>query len=309
MLAAFNYGRCVLTVTRKGVRWCVLLGLLSSAFAWLFMMNQAFALHPRLACVDQVKTPCNHLLAIPPAILGGPGGPIQQMGGDTGDAPDSRQQPMTAYIYETTTVTANFPTIYMLGIPSGPYHHNPGQGAYLGQAISQELNAHLLPDDDGQMNINPPLDLANGDALDDGLGWLHGLENPCAVADLTYSVTVEAENTPFYLNVWLDFNRDGAWGYTASCADESIISEWAVKNHVVNIGGITGTITGTIFFVTTDFSGSGYDPLWARVTLSEQPATMPDGSGPPSGFSYGETEDYLLRPIKPKQDPLAGWRG
>lgn len=299
----------MLTVTRKGVRWCVLLGLLSSAFAWLFMMNQAFALHPRLACVDLGKTPCNHPLAIPLAIFGGPGGPIQQMGGETGDAPDSRQQPMTAYTYATTTVAANFPTIYVLGMPSGPYHHNPGQGAYLGQAVSQELNAHLLPDDDGQMNINPPLDLADGDALDDGLGFLFGIETPCRVVSLPYTVTIEAANTPFYLNVWLDFNRDGAWGAIDVC-ENGQVGEWAVQNHQVTTGGITGTITGTVSFTTTNLGGHRHDPLWVRLTLSEMPATMPDGSGPPQGFSYGETEDYFLRfQANPCKDPLAGWRG
>lgn len=274
---------------------------LNGAFFWLLFINHVFALQSTWVTLE------------PP---GGP--PLPQNLGDAGDAPDSLLTHMTAY--PGTSIKASFPTIYVPDTPSGPYHFNAGVGAYLGQSVSKEINAHQLPDFDGPTNITPTTDIADGDDQDDSIGWIKGLETSCHQVTLTYTVTVESQNIPFFLNMWLDFDRDGAWGYEDVCG-----KEWAVQNHMVNLGGSTGLITRTISFTTTDLTGihnfgnPSFDPLWLRITLSEEPlpTTSFDGSGLPEGFLYGETEDYFLcRRVVPGgictppwKDPLAGWRG
>lgn len=286
---------------KRWFRWGILVVALNSAFFWLVFINHVFALQLTSVTLE------------PPS-----GPPFPQNLGDAGDAPDSLLAYMTAY--PGTLIKASFPTIYVPDIPSGPYHFNAGVGAYLGQAVSKEINADQLPDFDGPTNIITTTDTADRDNQDDGIGWIEGLELSCHRVTLEYTVTVELPNTPFFLNMWFDFDRDGSWGYEDDCG-----KEWAVQNHMINLGGNTGLITRTISFTTTDmtilqnFGNPIFDPLWLRVTLSEEPlpTTAFDGSGLPEGFLYGETEDYFLCRrafpadicTSPLKDPLAGWRG
>ncbi len=305
--------------TNRWFRWFVLFILLSTVLAWLLLINQTFAMGPKPDCnaLPGVLCPNPQVMFAPTPLASPTATPFSSIWGDAGDAPDGRLSPMTAY--PTSTVAANFPTIYVPGLQSGPYHFYPETGAYLGQAVSQEVNAHQFPDDDGRVNIDPALDRADEDDQDDGLGRIDELQYPCTAVSIPYTVTVEAPNTIFYLNIWFDFNRDGQWGDSDTC-ENMPVEEWAVQNHILGPVLTPGLITGTISVMTTNFEDDPlFDPLWARVTLSEQPATMSDGSGPPAGFLYGETEDYLLcwriiyhgSCINPKhpQFPVAGWLG
>ena len=108
-----------------------------------------------------------------------------------------------------------------------------------------------------------------------------------------------------YLNVLVDWNRDGDWndnvkctpfGFCSSlCAVEPCIQEWSIKNLALDIP------VGANFFRTPPIhiGTSGARFAWLRLTLTGEPvnddfpwagsATMPDGS-----FSGGETEDYEL---------------
>jgi hypothetical protein len=293
-----------LTNKKRWFRWSILFVLLNSAFVWLLFINHAFALWSEPDCAGWSGISCKNI----PAKLG-MGDPLPQNLGDAGDAPDRQLAPMVAYTYPTT-ITADFPTMYVPGIASGPYHFNAGVGAYLGTAVSGETNAHQLPDHEGFTNINPLLNLANGDAQDDALDLIMGLESLCGSTRFTYTVTIEALNTPFYLNMWLDFNRDGTWGYADNCGNE-----WAIQNLSVNTGGGTGTFARTVSILTTNSNDVRYHPLWLRVTLSDRQVTAPEGYGPPEGFLYGETEDYFFRcvtgcdPFEVGDNPIAGWRG
>lgn len=240
--------------------------------------------------------------------------------GDFGDAPDSSGGiSMTAY---TTGLAAgtlgHFPTIYVTGTYSGPYHRALSPGAVLGTKISLERNAHQLPYDDGRTNIDPDHDLASMDGADDGLGIVRGLEKPCIEAEMEFTVTVDAGYTgTLYLNAWFDFNRDGYWDGIDYCPDQrQQVREWAIQNLPVNVKPGTTQVIRTTFLTFNFDERLAKEPMWMRLTLSEADGVGPgpDGSGPPNGYRYGETEDYLLQCLLDCDDEHprprgGGWRG
>jgi hypothetical protein len=219
---------------------------------------------------------------------------------DLGDAPDSTNNhgaPMTAY----PGTPANYPTVFAAPTPAGPKHHNP-QAVFLGQGVTGEVEADIGPDTDGVNNIDPPADIPDQDALDDGVQGpvtlTHGFGNTFNVAVTSSGVAVQQ----MYLNVWFDWDRDGDWDDAPALPDGSAVPEWAVQNQLVNIAG-----PGTIVLPTASFRawhpGGNADnqPLWMRITLAEQRwsswyggAAGEGGSGPVAGYNYGETEDYFL---------------
>jgi hypothetical protein len=228
---------------------------------------------------------------------------------DLGDAPDSTNHagiPMTTYT--APPVTAHFPTVYDPplvghGHSPGPIHLQAKGLAWLGKDVSFENDADLLPDQDGVTNIAPPLDEADRDEKDDGI-VLPIVIPACAQIAINYIVTTNAPMAlaanPMYLNVWFDFNRDGDWDDIHKCAQwwsaiDFVAKEWAVQNVIVTSAGLHTT---PLF---TARNPDPSQPMWMRVTLSEQPAPPgtsghdPDGRGPVGGYKYGETEDYLVQ--------------
>jgi hypothetical protein len=99
-----------------------------------------------------------------------------------------------------------------------------------------------------------------------------------------------------YINVWVDFNRDGDWAdsFASPCPDKPNVttSEWLVQNSIappasdvytlpVNIANIVG-LTQT-------------KPLWLRISISDSPAPVNSiGNGPAAGYRFGETEDHIM---------------
>lgn len=122
--------------------------------------------------------------------------------------------------------------------------------------------------------------------------------------EFRYKVTV---GTPIlsmrYVNIWIDFNRDGDWDDVLTCRQGKqviTVTEWAVQDQA-----IAGALApGSYHFSTTPLMAmnppSPKDPMWMRITLSEAKAPIApglgaaDGRGDPNGYRFGETEDYLL---------------
>lgn len=220
---------------------------------------------------------------------------------DLGDAPDSSNhsgKAMDAY----PTISAKFPTVFdpATGLPQGPKHLQPKGLAWLGKDVSFENEADLLPDADGGVtNIDPPTNAADRDNFDDGVTLPISIPRDCGQTQLQYTVTSTAA-AKLYVNVWFDFNRDGDWDDPVQkCplgpATTGSFTEWAVQNEAINVVPGLNTFTTPVFGAANPTKGS---EMWMRITLTDQPiapANGADGSGPPGGHQFGETEDYLLK--------------
>ncbi|UCG49589.1 MAG: hypothetical protein JSU94_07370, partial [Phycisphaerales bacterium] len=240
---------------------------------------------------------------------------------DLGDAPDSTNTHgfnMTAYPSGGPAGTpARYPTVFVAGSPPhGPLHLQPEAVAWLGDAVTLENEADIGPDQDGMNNLDPPADRPDQDQADDGVQVPLVLPH-CKRTTFDYKVTVAPlplEPPTLYVNVWLDWNRDGDWDDTMQCPGATAPTpapEWAVQNQVLNL--VTSgphTITTPPFMCWHPQPGVDPRPIWMRITLSEQqwppvPGTIPaGGEGPPQGYDIGETEDYYFTPEPPPPPEL-----
>jgi outer membrane protein assembly factor BamB len=233
---------------------------------------------------------------------------------DLGDAPDSTNDfgvNMTAY----SGVQANFPTVYVNGSPPyGPCHNN--FYAQLGTEISLENESDTGPDQDVVNNIDPVVDTADNDSVAQPFGMDDGLKyapidlttnnltlNNCNTSSIPIELTLlGGAIMPWtaYVNIWIDYNRDGDWGMTGTsdvvACPNGTISEWVVQNYQIAVppSGL-GTINITVNF-------TGYVPspsdAWLRVQLTDANVTYADGSGPLACYEDGETEDYYTNIIE-----------
>jgi hypothetical protein len=224
---------------------------------------------------------------------------------DLGDAPDSINNNFGATMTAYTGVEAKFPTVYKgssRGGPYGPIHRNPKARACLGHNVTFENEADKGLDQDPNNNIIPNFNIANQDCNDDGVSMPLNLP-PYQRVTFDYTVNVFSKKDDLYVNVWFDWNRDGDWddvsdytvfGKYPVCV---LVQEWAVQNQLLsNLPLELNTITTPSFWCWTTTG----QPIWMRITLSEQPWD-PDvmgsgGAGPESGYLYGETEDYYFVP-------------
>lgn len=217
---------------------------------------------------------------------------------DLGDAPASVNHAgaaMTAYVVGGTPIPAQFPTVYDPAIAAlGPMHRQPRAGDWLGDWVTREQNADQSPDEDGAINIAPLLNWPDRDREDDGVAALPPLVH-CQPTTLTFRVTVPPSapaQVIYFLNAWFDWNRNGRWGDVVDC-DVAQADEWAVQNFALP----SGLAPGSYVFTTPTFlpwHPAPRQPLWFRLTLSEQQTDRRDGSGPSGGYALGETEDYWL---------------
>ena len=54
----------------------------------------------------------------------------------------------------------------------------------------------------------------------------------CRWTTFDYTVNVIDPSVDLYVNVWLDWNRDGDWDDTVDCA-QGPAKEWAVQNQLL----------------------------------------------------------------------------
>jgi hypothetical protein len=227
---------------------------------------------------------------------------------DLGDAPDSTNNAktaMTAYPKGGPLgVKANYPTVFTApgGGPRGPKHLRPLALAYLGENVTGETEADTAPDQDGVNNIEPATDTPDQDGADDGVIFPLNLPH-CRWATFDYLVNVVKPSPVLYVNVWLDWNRDGDWDDVIACSNTRKAREWAVRNQV-----LAGLPAGTHQITTDAFTcwhpSDGPEQIWMRITLSARPWTGGygpgklgnGGSGPKAGYAIGETEDYYFVP-------------
>jgi len=221
-------------------------------------------------------------------------------GHDVGDAPDSTSHSANTSMTAYPGVTADFPSVIDLGtgFPPGPFHRLASQDSWLGESVTAEKDADLLPDDDLVTNILPPLDLADRDGADDGVLFPMNLPD-CQMTQFQYVVTVLGGERDRYTNAWIDFNRNGHWGEQLQCVDPLTqqlvtVDEWVVQDQLTRLRLGPHTVTTPSF--------RSLDPneqLWMRINLGEAPAPpgASDGRGYDHGYEIGEVEDYVLTPL------------
>lgn len=169
---------------------------------------------------------------------------------DWGDAPTNVQ----------SALTASYPTL----LSDNGARHTVVTGFSIGSAVDTEP--------DGQPSIGAFLDDSSSTTDDeDGVEFV-GTPTVGQLSLMRVAVTNTAGMTNPYLDVWIDFNRDGDWGD----AGESVWSAAAVAgNNPLHFAVPATAATGSTY---------------ARVRLH-------DGTTPlaPTGLaSSGEVEDYLL---------------
>ena len=224
---------------------------------------------------------------------------------DLGDAPD-RTNNINSNMpaYTSPWVGAFYPTVFDDGTDVGlfgPAHSNNQLVAYLGKSITAETEADIGPDEDGVNNINPAANSPDQDGGDDGVVMPLSLPH-CGWATIDYEVTVVEPGTDLWVNVWLDFNRDGDWDDTVECTTGPA-NEWAVQNQLLFDLPAGQTTVTTPAFLSAHPEGL-HEEIWMRITLAEQPwrgGSNPGqrgnaGSGPESRYEIGETEDYFFIP-------------
>jgi hypothetical protein len=257
-----------------------------------------------VVCADEIQT-CvyNPIFSVPP-ITSTPAEQPERPRPDLGDAPDSSNSndnaPMTAY---PGGATAQFPTVFGSGSPPfGPKHHNQRPLAgWLGAAVTLEEEADTGPDSDPHNNLNPVGDASDRDRGDDGVALPVSIDH-CQTADLQFTVAVpeSAPEVEWFVNVWFDWDRDGAWGDVLVCDSGRSAPEWAVRNLSL------GTLEPGPHTIYTPFLPHNLDPqrpMWMRITLSDSPSDYADGGGPSTGYDYGETEDYYLTSFQEWSSP------
>jgi len=233
---------------------------------------------------------------------------------DLGDAPDSSNnfsRNMTAYPKGGPSgVRAYYPTVFNDASGAGPYgpvHLNPQAVAHLGSIITNEAEADIGQDQDGINNIGPQSNSPDRDRGDDGVIFPVNMPK-CRWTTFDYFVNIINPGTGLWVNVWCDWNRDGDWdddsntNPTLACS-KGFVSEWVVRNqYLFNLPAGLNQLTTPAFLSWHPMSGR--KEIWMRLTLSERlwtggsnPGSRGNsGSGPQTGYEYGETEDYYFTP-------------
>ncbi|MHC4535321.1 MAG: DUF7901 domain-containing protein [Planctomycetota bacterium] len=242
------------------------------------------------------------------------GGEKDQGRHDLGDAPDSsNNSPGKSMLAYPSGVIGNYPTVYEEGSPPyGPIHWLPQARFHLGQTVTNESEADIGYDEDVKNNLVPPDDLSDLDGGDDGVRLTLVLPD-CKQTSFDYTVTVlDPDLSMAIVNVWFDWNRDGDWNDVEVCSDGTTVPEWAVQNQqLLFMGPGMLTITTPQFMCWHPPTDAELDPLWMRITIGElvwgqdvpSITLAAGGTGPASGYDYGETEDYYIHPRK-EDEPL-----
>jgi hypothetical protein len=144
--------------------------------------------------------------------------------------------------------------LYPTNLKSDGARHKDITRAWLGRKVDAESLAGWQDD----------ILAYTGDEFDDGL---------MAAGPLEFAVTNNDWDGPLYVNVLVDFNKDGDW------ADED---EWRIQNFETDVP------MGETMEFATEFV---FDELmWLRITLTGKELESYDGTGE---FAIGESEDHI----------------
>ncbi|MFC1765983.1 GEVED domain-containing protein [Planctomycetota bacterium] len=238
------------------------------------------------------------------------------VGLEFGDAPEG------SLAYPEICVYGSFPTCVNTG-PAGWIQHKQ-QSAWFGQSADQEAdgNAGLCPlfnpdtynqdecfgDGDAGLLIQPshtikgPVGSEFYFTCAGDIFGVHGM--PCQKAVWGDRIDIEVHNhmptqQHAYVNVLIDWNRDGSWGGSSSCpagiAPEHVLVNFVIPNPYD--GPLSALVPPDFLIGPT----RGY--VWARFSITEQPITTKDWDGS-GAFDVGETEDYLLYILQLTPQPL-----
>jgi len=225
---------------------------------------------------------------------------IVQEEGEYGDAPEG------AMAYPDLGIMGDFPTCTGV-LPEGFVMHAPNPGPFFGPMLEWEPDGNA-----GNCPNFPPYDadecFADGDAglllppaytIDPLLnyapcqpGATGSLGQVCTGAAWGTSVDIHVTNPlpiDVFVNVLMDWNRDGKWFGVSPCPGPSPAPEHVLVNFVVP-AGFVGPLSalGPPPFVI----GPLPDYIWTRFTISAQ--IVPSDWNGDGVFETGETEDYLL---------------
>lgn len=218
------------------------------------------------------------ILAVP-LLLMSAGAALAGPSADYGDAPDNATFKFPS-LYNTTNAAAG---------RRGPFHLNVSQewiGVSPISSTTAETDALVsdLDADDANIVGSPILGVLAG-----GQGYF---AIPVTVAGSAPSLTR-------YLNVLIDQNLDNKWD-----SAPALVNEWVARNREVRTPpGQTNYIVHGSFTINPAILSTA---TRVRITLTREKinedafgASGWDGSGPDSGWAYGETEDWLITGVNP----------
>ena len=246
------------------------------------------------------------LLLAPPASA--------HMPGDYGDAPEG------TLAYPTEGIAGAFPTCYASG-PAGYVYHAPVGSMRFGAAVSA-FDAESdgagcdggMPDgdecfDDPDAGLIAPVPCT----IRDGAVVACTEEPPvplgaaCQLAQwgVNLDIRVVSEGPTAFVNVLVDWNRDGSWGGASACPGRGEAPEQILANFEIS-GPADGPLSELLDASNRSFLvGPAGGPVWARFTISPTPVEEPwTGEG---SFADGETEDYLLTVEPPTAAEPSSW--
>jgi hypothetical protein len=132
----------------------------------------------------------------------------------------------------------------------------------------------ITPQPDGQFVLSVDVNIANPTGCTSG--------NPCP----------EYDNSPEYVNAWIDWNRDGAWQASERVMDEAMTGYLSINYR--------GTMTAKTVF--TPPASLPQDPTWLRANLGW--ATDPNDPCTPS-WTWGNVYDAEQIFPRPKVESVA----
>jgi hypothetical protein len=224
--------------------------------------------------------------------------------GDYGDAPEG------VLAYPASGIPGAFPTCRLTGPAGFVYHGFAAQNAWFGPIVDME------PDGNAGMCPPPPYDqdecspLTDNDAgllIPDAYTIAAGMVvtcgpplNPralgmtCAQAVWGTNVDIRVTNGStaiVYVNVLMDWDQNGAWAGSSICplgaAAERVLTNFPVP------AGYSGPLSAVFPPPPGFLIGPNPGYVWTRFTVTPNQLGGPwPGSGT---FTFGESEDYLLR--------------
>jgi len=226
---------------------------------------------------------------------------ITEREAEYGDAPEGEG----AFAYPELGVFGAFPTCVGSG-PAGYVVHAVFGGVFFGPMVDFETegNAGNCPNfppydaDECFVDADAGLLIPPAATIDAALNYvpcmppaIEPLGYACSTAVWGGNVDIHVENTSsidVFVNVLMDWNRDGQWSGSSDCEDgpapEHVLVDFVVP------AGFSGPISGLAppsFVIGPDTSY-----VWTRFTIGEHAVGI-DWNGEAT-FEIGETEDYLL---------------